>query len=307
MHLEKDTRLSALARAESACLSLTALVLLHWATLGAVALLSPLLLCSSFSATDFVCYGLVIAICALVSLRAWNRTAAMADDRPELWLGQGMIEVDEVHEDAFSAERADLAALFGVLTPRWFVSVRNQLAISVSNPLRGVRPAAIRITSAMATVPFTLRQRRALLSHELAHVRLRSNRWEMLADCLNLFVCLGAAMLVVSLQVRIDFHPGFLLVAVPLAVLVTAYVGELLSKLISRIHENGADCMADIATGPGAIADCLVLMRKWQLDRGLKLERRHHGVFGLMCNLYSDLSSGHPHDLVRIHISRRKK
>ncbi len=304
--------------AQMRCWSLCLLLLTLWGGVGIAGICSPFLFGSTieigarFSLPIF-CLPLFFALIVVWNCyKVWLNRVEVNRHGMDYWTRNGYsFEADDEHLDAFSRELDSLCADFAVAKPRWFVSVRNALFIKIYTPVATAGRPAILITSAMLAADFSSNGRRTLLAHELAHVRLRSQLFDIFCSVVNVIGWSGMAVAAVFVHASLVWHCLLLLLVVPLTFWLASAIGDLLAALISRIHEGSADRIADIVVGQGSIAACMLHLLQAQLSRfpegqkPLFERRRQPGLLGLVRYLKGELLAEHPHELDRIAASRK--
>ena len=306
--------------AQMRCWGLCLLVLTVWGGIGIAALWSPLLFGDAlplWADASLPTYWLPLTLAAMVLLSCrndWKARIAHNAVAIDYWeRNLYAFEPHGDHPDQFSCELESLSATLSLGTPRWFVTLRKGLYIRVYTPASSAQRAAILITSDMFTAGFSVIERRALLAHELAHVRLRGYLFDMLCASVNIVAWLGVAVAALIMHAYLGWHVLLLVLVVPFACWLASFLGDMVAALISRIHEGSADRIADIVVGPGSVAKCLVHLLRAQINRAPKGERVYvdrrlkSGIFARLRYIRGELLAAHPHELARIAASRKAR
>ena len=316
----RDSLSRAIFWAQMRCWGRCLLVLILWGGIGIAGLCSPFLFGENIKSSlgvslstfwlPFLFTAVVVWNCA----RDWQARLVLNAHGLDHWTRNGYAsEVAADYADEFSCELESLSTILSVGKPRWFVTARKGLSIKVYSPAASVSRAAILLTSDMLAARFSLAGRRTLLAHELAHVRLRGYLFDMLCASVNIVAWSGLAVASLFVPAYLGWNLLLLAVVVPTTCWVASSIGDLVSALVSRIHEDGADRIADIVVGPGAVAGCLIHLLHVQLcsmKNGKKNffdRRRAPGFIGALRYFRGELLAEHPHELARIAISRKRK
>lgn len=315
-----DSLSRAIFWAQMRCWGRCLLVLTLWGGIGVAGLCSPfffgenLKLSAGVSLSTFWLPFLFAAVVVWNCARDWQARLVLNSQGLDHWTRNGYAgEVDADHSDRFSCELESLSAILSVGKPRWFVSERKGLFIKVYTPAASASRAAILLTSDMLAAKFSLAGRRTLLAHELAHVRLRGYLFDMLCASANIVAWSGLAVAALFLPAYLGWHPLLLAVVIPATCWLASSIGDMVAALVSRIHEDSADRIADIVVGPGAIAACLIHLLHVQLCSMKKGKekffnrRRAPGFIGALRYFKGELLAEHPHELARIATSRKTK
>lgn len=284
---------------------LCAVLLGGWFVLCTALVYSPVWLLHDRALPSHIGLTLGLAIgFALFFMCGFNEGA-----QQEKWRNENNAITANPADFPLTSELSSLAKSLALKEPGLFIVPSGAPTLQIFSPVKKETQTRMMVSTGFLETSKYMgdKPRRASISHELAHVYLRSGFWDALADAAVFPAYVAAATLGLVLSV---YWGQNLAVGMLLALMLGAIahlVNQALRAWLSRIHEYGADDAADIIAGPGAIASSLVLHISWYNRRGYKSKRlvpeklRHWPRF-----LYRTAMADHPHDLKRIERSKKR-
>jgi Zn-dependent protease with chaperone function len=273
-----------------------------WCTFFVGAAFSPVLLLSASPWFSFC----VLLISLSFSMGLWQTCTDNEEAQQEKWRQERNAVVADAASSPFLKELPAMAQIIGIAKPGLLIVPNHHPLLQIFSPVSWGVTTRIMLSTGFHRISLNARERRAAIAHELGHIYLRAGLWDALADCAGFTAYGGTFCLAVALTMYWQWHwlAGLLLVV--LLTTASHFLGLAFTAFMSRIHEHGADEVADLMAGPGAIADCLVRADLWHLAHGYKLKRVYPQRWRDWPRyLYLAAMSDHPHDLARIKHSRK--
>lgn len=293
-----------LAAVRSRCYKRCTSLLGAWSLFFSLAMLAPLLLLSAPPLIP----ALALAFTVLLTIGIWQSGTNDEAGQQQKWREEKFAVQGNIATDPFMGDLPELSRLLNMPEPGLLITPDPTPALQVFSPVRADVLTSIAITTGFYRLGLNTRQRRAAIGHELGHLYLRTGFWSLLASCAAFSAYTGAYLGTWTLLAWLHCQSWWLLLGLPcLAVSLAHYLGLAMSALISRIHEQGADEIAEVLAGPGAIAECLIRSVQWHNARGYGLKRIYPKTWRDWPRyLHNEIMAEHPHELQRIERSRRK-